>query len=97
MRAILLPSTLADKVLANAGINGPMSSDIPLRITDGGKYKYPLHRMVVGEHFFVPARNRSVVQVQNSLTTSVQNIQKKLGFRFTQRRYAGGIRVWRTQ
>jgi len=101
VRKLDMPSRLADRVLANVGIGGPMSSDIPLRMTAHGKYRYPLRNMIVGEHFWVPANGRSVEKLQNSVSSSVNNIQRKTRLRFTQRRYTKcreeGIRVWRTQ
>ena len=95
---ILQPTKLADKVMANAGVAGPMATDIPLKRTAHGKFRYPLRKMIVGDHFFVPCEGRSVEQTQNAVTSSVNNIQNKTNMRFTQRRYPPkGIRVWRTR
>ena len=74
----------------------PMTGrDIPLSRTAHGKYRYPLRSMKVGERFFVPNNGRSTEQTQNAVTSSVGSVQRTTKLRFTQRRYAMGVRVWR--
>jgi hypothetical protein len=92
---------LAEKVLHNAGIKTlemeTFSKDLPVYMTEHGKYRYPLRTMQIGQHFYVPCRcGQPITKLQSSLNSSVCYIAKETGRRFTQKRmYGRGIRVWR--
>jgi hypothetical protein len=101
--SLIIPSKLAERVLLNAGVEVGTRAmtrsilDLPLTRTDHGRLRYPLKTMEIGQHFFVPARDGSVVKTQNSVSSSVCHAQHTTGRSFHQRRYTGGIRVWRTK
>jgi hypothetical protein len=91
---------LAEKCLHNAGVRPEQmrsyTEDLPVYRTSTGKYRYPLRRMKVGQHFFVRCREgQNVTKLQNSVSSSVGYVAKRSGLRFTQRRLGNGIRVWR--
>jgi hypothetical protein len=97
---LIIPSRsrVAERVLSNQGIYIERTAfDLPLKRTETGKYRYPLRTMLPGQHFYVPAEGRSVVQTQNSVSSSVCHIQRETGRKFHQRRYMRGVRVWRTK
>ena len=91
-----IPSKLHERILMNQGLNvESVISDLPLLSTVTGKVRYPLKDMSIGQHFFVHNNGRTIEQTQNSITSCVRWARQKYGMRFHQRRYRGGIRVWR--
>lgn len=91
-----IPSKLAERILMNQGLDVErLISDLPLGFTLTGKLQYPLKDMEIGQHFFVHNNGRTTAQTQNAVTSSVCYAQRATGRKFHQRRYRGGIRVWR--
>lgn len=66
---------------------------IPLP-TERRTRKYPLNQMVVGDSFFVPAKE---VSSRNALSGIVSMQGTLLGRKFTTHKEHNGYRVWRTK
>ncbi len=62
---------------------------IPQRARGGGKRKYPLDIMEVGDSFFLGGVK------QNFVAGSVSYASRKYGFKFVTRTEGDGARVWR--
>jgi antitoxin component of MazEF toxin-antitoxin module len=93
---VRIPTKLAERILMNQGMDiENLISDLPLTYTVQGKARYPLQDMEVGQHFFVHNNGRTTEQTQNAVNSSVGHATRKYGRAFHQRRYRGGIRVWR--
>lgn len=58
-------------------------------------WKYPWSELERGQSFLVPCPADETERKMNSLTSSRNHAQKKLGRRFALRRTNHGIRVWR--
>jgi hypothetical protein len=52
--------------------------------------RWPFSRMEIGDSFFIPSSSCK------SLSSSAHEAAKRLNRKFTRRKVAGGIRVWRT-
>ena len=66
---------------------------IPSRV--GKTSKYPLSQMMVGDSFFVPAKDTKPTTVTSGCANIAKKINIKLSFRTVTEGGVPGIRVWR--
>ncbi len=77
---------------------GPVRPFIPIPRLGGRPAKYPLRTMCVASSFIAHCReDQSIDQLANSLTSCISSIERKTGRKFTMRREARKITVWRTR
>ena len=65
-----------------------------------GRRRYPLHRLAVGESFFVKSEINSVAEIDrlgSAVNGSMQAVQRKTGKKFKLKRVFGGVEVRRTK
>lgn len=74
-----------------------IESGIEAPQTDNRGGKYPFKLMAVGDSFFVPGSAENINRVALRVANAAHYAAKRYGFRFTTRRNADGVRVWRVE
>ena len=76
-----------------------IESGIPIPDLEQRSYKYPLGELEVGESFFVPLGNRTMIHLRNSVAANIRYHARKLNWKYTLRTRdedgVTGIRIWR--